>query len=254
MNHSEAYLLAHSAYLTVLGNEPTGCEVAVIAAIAWLESNYGAGWKGEGEGSFNMGAITAGSSWTGPVFTATDSRPNNDGSSTQYETKFRVYSSALEGFKDLVRVAFVQANRSTVRLAAFNCNIDEVSTQLYDTGYYQGFGKTREERIAGHQKAMRNALVVAGQATLFPKVVAPSSPSQSSLLPGVSSGGQYGALKVGAKGIHVEFWQYVVGVKIDGVFGAKTRTATMSWQRSHNINPSGQVELQTWLAAFPGLP
>ena len=68
-----------------------------------------------------------------------------------------------------MRVAFVQANRSTVRIAALNCNVDEVSAQLYDTGYYQGFGKTREERIANHQKADAQRASRCGSSDAIPK-------------------------------------------------------------------------------------
>jgi hypothetical protein len=156
--HADARAFATRALTQRFGGAPSAGEVKALAGIGSLETSYGDGWKGDGAGSHNIGAIHADSSWTGDVFTATDTKPNDDGTSTTYTTRFRAYPTAFDGWLDFVNVAFVQHGRSSVRIAASNNDWPGVSRALYETGYYGGFGKTPAERIQHHVTALERAI------------------------------------------------------------------------------------------------
>jgi len=122
-----------------------------------LETNCGAGWRlPEAVGSNNWGAITAGAAWTGDTFEHKDSYPDADGVNHWYTTKFRKYPTPAAGAKDLICVVYLA--RPSVLKAARERNAYAFSAGLYDTVYYKGFGKTREERIAAHHKAVTGCL------------------------------------------------------------------------------------------------
>ena len=164
-SHAEARRLARAALERRFGGSPTIGEIKALAGIGWLETNYG-DWHGEGEGSNNIGAIHADASWNGEVFLATDTKPNDDGTSTSYVTRFRKYPTAELGWLDLADEAFYARGRSSVRAAAQRQDWEDVSTALYETGYYQGQGATEAERIAGHVRALEGAIALAdGKAT-----------------------------------------------------------------------------------------
>lgn len=163
-SHAHARGLATEAYHAVFGHEPSACEVTALCAVAWLETLYGAGWgEGPGRGSFNMGAITAGSSWTGETFESTDSRFDDVTQSViSYTTRFRVYPTELDGWKDLVQNVFVNNGRERVKARARACDYRGVSDALYDTKYYLGTQKSREANIDAHYKRMLSSLKAAG--------------------------------------------------------------------------------------------
>jgi hypothetical protein len=164
--HAAARQFARVALERRFGNGVTSGEVKALAGIGWLETNYGAGWKGDGANSNNIGAIHADPSWSGDVFLSKDTRPNADGSSTEYYTRFKKYATAADGWNDLVDTAFIQHGRSSVRAAARVNDWLGVSTALYQTGYYEGFGATDAERIAGHRKALQAAISAADEAAV----------------------------------------------------------------------------------------
>jgi hypothetical protein len=164
--HPQARELAKQALTTVFGEEPTEGEVWALAGIACLETNYGDGWKPPGTMSYNMGAIQCGSQWTGARFAYTDTHPNADGSSTPYNIYFRKYASAIDGWIDLVKVAFVNRGRDIVREAARAKDWGSVSAGLHQTGYYEGFGKTVADRIHHHMLALEGAIARANAACL----------------------------------------------------------------------------------------
>jgi hypothetical protein len=160
--HAEARELATVALKRRLGVIPSPGEVKALAGVAWLETRYGAGWNGgTGEGSNNMGAIHADSSWKGATFEHKDSKP--DGST--YVTRFKAYPSELDGWLDLVGEVFINRGRSSVRAAAKANDWPGVSEALFRTGYYEGMGDTEAERIAGHVKALTNAIRLGGDDT-----------------------------------------------------------------------------------------
>jgi hypothetical protein len=155
--HADARAAATQALITRFGVPPTAGEVKALAGVGSLESSYGAGWPG----TFNIGAITADASWHGETFQHEDSVPQDDGTSKKVIRTFKKYPNAVAGWADLANEVFANRGRIIVRESARANDWRGVSEGLYSTGYYQGFGKTREERIAGHVKALTNAIKAA---------------------------------------------------------------------------------------------
>jgi hypothetical protein len=164
MNHRDARILLSEAFRRRFSREPTRPEAQCLQAVALIETGYGEGWKSPGNGSYNLGAIQAGTSWSGETFQYTDTRPNADGTSTPYVTKFRKYPSAIAGAEDLVRVVYQVQPRGrmsrqvTVLPAAASGDSRKFSRALYETGYYEGFGATPEDRINNHHRQIERAL------------------------------------------------------------------------------------------------
>lgn len=160
-----------------------------MQAVSWTEGNYGAGWKGAGAGSNNMGGIQAGMPPCGPdTFLYTDSSPNSAGQSIPYQVCFKSYASPLDGYADLARVLYKK--RPGVLAKATACDLEGVSTVMYDTHYYQAVGPTREARIKYHMKAMTGALTTITKALGEPMPVAKST--------GAAAGAGVGAAVAGA--------------------------------------------------------
>ena len=53
-------------------------------------------------------------------------------------------------------------------------------------------------------------------------------------------------VKMGSTGAEVRAIQHVLGLHIDGSFGAKTREAVVNWQRENRLIADGVVGSQTW--------
>lgn len=53
-------------------------------------------------------------------------------------------------------------------------------------------------------------------------------------------------IKKGSKGKAVKIWQIIVGVEADGIFGSKTKTATIEFQRKYKLVQDGIVGENTW--------
>ena len=54
----------------------------------------------------------------------------------------------------------------------------------------------------------------------------------------------------GSVGSAVAVWQQIIGVKVDGEFGAKTRAATLTYQANHGLKVDGEVGKKTWTAGL----
>jgi hypothetical protein len=148
--HIQGQKWAHDGFVAQFGREPAGFEQFWVQLVAALESQYGKGWKGEGVGSNNMGAVQAGHApCAANAFQYTDTHPNPDGTSTPYTICFRRYPTPVDGMADVARILFKQMkiNAGSIR---------QLSTQMYDKHYYEGFGSTREQRINNHVKALTN--------------------------------------------------------------------------------------------------
>jgi hypothetical protein len=154
--HNQARLDALDAFTDVVHTRPTVNELRILEAVALHETTFGAGWKGEGAGSFNMGAIQADKGWTGDTFAATDTHPTATGGATAYDARFRKYATALDGWKDLVRELYLR--RSSVRRAAATGNPLTVAKAMRATGYYEGQGATEDARIRGYAQALADML------------------------------------------------------------------------------------------------
>ena len=57
-------------------------------------------------------------------------------------------------------------------------------------------------------------------------------------------------IKKGSTGKAVKIWQLIIGVSVDGDFGAKTETATKTWQSKHGLTADGVVGAKTWKAGL----
>lgn len=148
--HVQGQKWAHDGFVAQFGTEPSGFQQFWVQLVAALESQYGKGWKGEGVGSNNMGAVQAGHAPCGAnAFQYTDTHPNPDGTSTPYTICFKRYATPVEGMSDVARILFKQ-----MKIQAGS--IRQLSTQMYDHHYYEGFGATRAERINNHVKALTN--------------------------------------------------------------------------------------------------
>lgn len=154
--HKQARLDALDAFTDVVHSRPSLNELRMLEAVALHETTFGAGWKGDGVGSFNMGAIQADKNWAGETFGATDTHPTATGGATSYDARFRKYATALDGWTDLVRELYLR--RSSVRKAAASGNPLSVAKAMRATSYYEGSGKTEDERIRGYAQALADGL------------------------------------------------------------------------------------------------
>ncbi len=156
----------NTGFRRVFGRNPSSSEAQVLAGIGWLESNFATAWKGPGIGSRNKGAIqcckprpTAEGLMCPPTaFLYTDTHPNADGTSTPYSICFKKYASEEDAWADQVKVTYIINHRESVLKAAQRGSVWDCSAQLRDTGYYEGYGKTREERIGNHARAPGSAV------------------------------------------------------------------------------------------------
>lgn len=155
---SVAYAFASEAFKEVFGREATSREMLFLLAVSLTETGHGTTWKGDGIGSNNMGAIQAKLPPCDPAkhFEYTDSRPQSDGTSKTYKVCFKRYPNPSAGFVDLVKVLYKQ--RPSVLAAANSGEVWAVSTAMYDTKYYEGWGATKETRITNHAKAIRSGI------------------------------------------------------------------------------------------------
>ena len=156
--HIQAREYARAALIQEFQCDPSYGEIVALAAIACLETNYGDGWQGHGVGSYNMGAIQCGGTWTGRRFAYIDTHPNANGTSTPYRIDFRKYATVEEGWSDLVRVVYINRGRHIVREAAQAESWADVSAGLHQTGYFEGHGATVADRIHNHLIALEGAI------------------------------------------------------------------------------------------------
>lgn len=142
--------------MDVIHAQPSENERRILEAVSLHETTFGAGWHDDGAGSYNMGAVQAGPSWSGETFGGTDTHPTSTGGVVRYATKFRRYPTALEGWRDLVRELYV--HRPSVRHAAQSGSVLDVATAMRRTGYYEGQGSTQSTRIRGYAQALADML------------------------------------------------------------------------------------------------
>lgn len=240
-SHQDARELAAHAISLALGVAlPAEHAIRHLAGVGSLETQYGAGWKGAGRGSNNMGAIQAGTGWSGARFTYTDTHPNADGTSTPYTVAFRAYPSPLDGWVDLARVMFT-GNRRDVLLVASRGDIYTVSELMRRTGYYEGFGPTQHDRIRNHMLALRRAVLTADAA------VGLSVPSLS--IEGAPVG-LPDTVRFGSTGESVRTLQRELRLSADGIFGRITESTLRHYQAAHQLKTDGVCGPATWQVLF----
>ena len=175
------------AWPTIFSEQPTTRELHTATMVARHESGYGTGWKGEMVGSNNWGAIQASTPPCTPGVSApnVDTHPNADGTSTPYTSCFKVYATPEAGAADLLHVLFVVNKRQSVRNAANTGSIYAVAKAMHDTGYYEGFGSTVEQRVQGYADALwanyQAFLKISGAAAVMsptgdPSIISPVTP------------------------------------------------------------------------------
>jgi hypothetical protein len=263
-------IVLREAFRQVIGREPCVSEVQCLQAISELESNHGRGWKAPGNGSYNLGAIQAHLGWSGETFEYTDTAPQKDGTSKPYRQAFRKYPSLIEGAKDLVRTVYVNGGRASVLKAASEGNTLKFSAGLWcpprgperaswiaavtaeygiaPTGYYEGFGPTWRERIAGHHKRVERS--IREQAATLKDNLPADLAAKPAPLP---------TLRQGSSGRDVEGLQAALNINgarpplvVDGRFGPAVGHALRKFQGANKLVPDGVCGPATWAKLIPG--
>lgn len=167
--HQWARDILTQAFKQTMGRDPTVAELQLAQAVSWHESNYGRGWKadknpdGRATSSNNWGAVQSGmpkgSACPVNSFMYTDTHPTTAGVNVPYQVCFKTYPTPVDGAADVVKLLFKSKSRGPgITEAARTGSVNDFSTIMYDTKYYEGWGKTREERIAGHANRMRKTV------------------------------------------------------------------------------------------------
>ncbi|HWA29082.1 MAG TPA: peptidoglycan-binding domain-containing protein [Lacunisphaera sp.] len=179
-----------------------------------------------------MGAIT-GIGPGGQFFVARDSYPDKNGKNHWYETKFRKYPNPADGWADLAHVVYRIGGRDKLVLPpASKGDTLGFSSGMFDTKYYLGYGKSRDERIAHHHLAVMNAIAAMARELGEPMPDGSEPPRVVRVL-------RIGANDATLEGSPVAALQRIVGVHDDGVFGETTRAAVEAWQEKHHLKPDG---------------
>jgi hypothetical protein len=133
---------------------------------------------------------------------------------------------------------FEVCNRKIVRAAARDGDLYGVSRALYETRYYEGFGPTKEARIANHHKALAGAVARADGAAAPLIIVASGVPE---------------TVRRGSRGPAVRELQSRLGVAADGCFGDVTDAALREKQAALGLVADGVCGPKTWAALLGGV-
>lgn len=245
--HAQAREFARSVIEERYGAATEG-ETKALTGVGCLETSYSDGWRGDtkpplpnyvtARESNNITAIQAGNGWTGLRFRYTDTHPNKDGTSTPYVVDFRAYPTALDGWKDAQRVVFEVCGRKSVRAAAQDSDWFGVSLYLYQTRYYEGWGKTKEARVANHHRSLIRCIAAAD------KAIAPHVDIIE--LPPTVRFGDRDFVRHGA------VWQLQTELQLaaDGSFGPVTLERLRHYQTTHGLTSDGVCGPKTWEVLF----
>lgn len=161
ISHIRARAIVQAAFAKVLNRPATRTEALFTQAWALVESTYGQGWKGSGEGSNNWGAIQTGGSWDGEKFLTRDTSPQPDGTNKPYEAYYRAYETSEAGAEDLVRVLYVGKHRGCLELATRG-DLRAFVWHLRATTYFEGRGATLELQTWHREWQMLTACIRIG--------------------------------------------------------------------------------------------
>jgi hypothetical protein len=81
-----------------------------------------------------------------------DTTPQSDGSSKSYGVCFKTYPSQADGAVDYLRTLILRSNDTQTAVGSGSAL--KMADAMYDSHYFQGFGATREERVATYAKAI----------------------------------------------------------------------------------------------------
>lgn len=134
--HRNARPIVQAALERVLGRSPTPYELQYGHGVAWLESNYGRGWKGPMVGSNNWGAVQCPKGSTGG-----DCIPYQDSfaDGTRYDVSFRRYATPEDGAADALRHVFAKRPRTAAAIAGKGATVYRASFAMRRERYYEGF-------------------------------------------------------------------------------------------------------------------
>lgn len=105
--------------------------------------------------------------------------------SFKYAVCFRSWATDEEGVEALVRTVYAPSRRKALE-AARRHDVVGFSSVLYDSGYYEGFGSSREARINTHAQRLGTLIDEIESAIGIPK---PSElPKQRELAGGIHPG------------------------------------------------------------------
>ena len=164
----------------------------ITHAVSSHESSLGQGWKESGKGSNNTGAVQSSNCDPNVSFEYTDTHPNPDGTSTPYRVCFKKYASLEDGVLDQIRYQFKEPETFQ---AALRGDLWGVAAGMRKSGYYEGVGKTQDDRIRSYYVALeRNLKKIAAamqEPNLFiaapvPTAVTANASSIATLIAGVS--------------------------------------------------------------------
>lgn len=144
------------------GYDPSLSELQAVQAVSRLESGYGS-WGNHpkcgnnGVGSNNWGStqypkLPKDGGCPDGTFLCEDYDAAHD---KHYKVCFYKYPTPADGAAAVVK--HMTTHRPKTWAAMKTGDAVQISTAMYDEHYYGGFGKTREERIEGHVKALSGA-------------------------------------------------------------------------------------------------
>lgn len=186
------------AFKNVMGREATPAELQYAQSVAWLETNYGRGWKGAMIGSNNWGAVQCPLKEAGSATCALYQDSHSDG--TKYQIGFKRYDSSVKGAEDVVRHVFQKRPRTASALASSAPSAYRASYAMRREKYYGGFcpAATKQyggeaarasfanpDRDAGTRACMQEAVAAhAKLTTSLSKEIAAANADLASLSPG----------------------------------------------------------------------
>ena len=173
--HTWAAGIVNEAFQQVMGRSPSPAELQIVLAVSNLESSYGRGWKGQGSGSHNWGAVQT-SSKTSPQFQNKDS--SAEGS---YVTGFKVYPDDVAGAADVVKLLFKSSRKQQlpdpkhaqrarggeipgpgrgelIQIAAQQGDTLAFSKAMWYTTYFEGTSPEFTQRIKSHANGIQNRI------------------------------------------------------------------------------------------------
>lgn len=260
----------------VTGRAPTQASLHVALAVAFYESGLGGAWVSRRiydrlvdldyvaddfetwasavRRATNLGATQykrpqdfgpgpwPAESPDGNGFLYMDTNPDDQGLSHPYAMYFRARFSGTpeEVARDYLRILYVIHGRSSVLDEAEAGDLYGVSTQLRSTSYYAGFGRTQDERIANHFRAVSRGAVEIARFFNWPM------PDGTELPPPSIRLGDMGPVVLDAQE-RLAVLGYYTG-DLDGDFGPKTERAVKAFQRDHGLTPDGIAGQLTWTA------
>ena len=135
--HQAARDIMAQAFENVMGRQATPAELQYAQSVAWLETNYGNGWKGAMVGSNNWGAVQCALKSAGQpgCILYQDSHPDG----TKYQIGFKSYPSPVAGAEDVVRHVFKLRPRTAASLASDTPSAYRASYAMRREKYYGGF-------------------------------------------------------------------------------------------------------------------